>query len=358
MGKHLPALGNSKWRLSFYGVPDFIGTKSHIKQMQHQHKFLSLSVLISMVLVFLCVMLLGGPFSMDARAEVRAAYLYTLSGFQGAVPLNWATLTVDRKRHEIYALDPRARDIRIFNESGMEIYRFGDDNSLGTALDVAIKPDGNILVLSRRQLKSLILVCNYRGEVISELEIKDLPPDFSTFSPDRMAFRHERLYLLDSGGMRIAVTDSKGLFQKGYDLAALLDVEEEKRAETEISGFSVDREGNMLFTVAVFFAAYTLSPDGKVTGWGQSGSAPGRFNIVGGIVADKKGNYYVADRLKSAVLIFDRKFKFLKEFGYRGGKPENLIGPRHLAIDHRGRLYVSQLRSRGVSVFRITHRSP
>jgi hypothetical protein len=64
----------------------------------------------------------------------------------------------------------------------------------------------------------------------------------------------------------------------------------------------------------------------------------------------------VSDRLKSAVLIFDKNFKFVKEFGYRGRKPHNLISPRDLSLDAKGRLYVSQLSSRGVSVFKITYK--
>ena len=77
---------------------------------------------------------------------------------------------------------------------------------------------------------------------------------------------------------------------------------------------------------------------------------------MGGIAADKTGNIYVADRLKSVVLVFDQSFQFVKQFGYRGPKPGNLIGPRDLAVAPDGTLYVSQLRSRGVSAFKITHK--
>jgi DNA-binding beta-propeller fold protein YncE len=79
---------------------------------------------------------------------------------------------------------------------------------------------------------------------------------------------------------------------------------------------------------------------------------------VGGIVVDDLGYYYVADRLKSAVIVFDRDLRFQTEFGFRGFKPDNLMGPKNLALDAEGRLYVSQLRSRGVSVFKIDHGSP
>ncbi len=291
----------------------------------------------------------------DVMAGVETNFLYTLSNFSGPVPYNWANIFVDKARNEIYVVDPREKDVRVFNKDGMEIYRFGDDGSLGTVVAVVVKKDGSILVLSKRDLKSTIILCNFRGEPLLEFELKNFPADFSNFSPDHMVYRQGQLYLLDSSSMKIALTDAKGLFQKGYDLAALLEVEEKKRDETDIGGFSLDREGNMLFTVPLLFSAYKLSPEGKITGFGRPGSAPGRFGIVGGIVADDRGNYYVADRLKSVVLIFDKDFRFQKEFGYRGMNPGNLIGPKNLVLDTKGRLYVSQLNSRGVSVFKINY---
>ena len=192
----------------------------------------------------------------------------------------------------------------------------------------------------------------------SGARVPRLPPEFSGFTPDYMVWHEGRLYLLDSSSMRIAITESNGLFLKGYDLVALLKIEEKKRNQTEIGGFSLDRKGNILFTVPVMFTAYTLSPEGIIKGFGEPGSAPGKFGIVGGIVADDRGNYYVADQLKCVVSIFDKDFNFQKQFGYRGGGPQNLIGPKHLELDDNNMLYVSQLGKMGVSVFRITYNQP
>lgn len=303
--------------------------------------------------ILLCMVMATG-----VMADVEPVYLYSLSNFSGLVPYDWANISVDEQRNEIYVVDPRERDIRIFNENGMEVYRFGDDGSLGAVVDIVVRQDGNILVLSRRHSQSSIIVCNFRGEPISRLELKNPPSDFSSFSPDRIVWRNGRLYLLDTVSMRIAVTDANGLFQNSYDVGSLLGLAENKKANTDIGGFSIDREGNMLFTIPVLFSAFKLSPDGKIRGFGRPGGAPGGFGIVGGIVADDRGYYYVADRLKCVVLIFDKDFRFQSEFGYRGTKSGNLIGPRNLALDTKGRLYVSQLNSRGVSVFKINYSQP
>ena len=305
--------------------------------------------------LMLAVMFMGiGP--ADVRAEVQTDFLYSLSNFSGTVPLNLARIHFDEDRQEMYVTDSGTGGVRIFNAQGMEIYRFGDDWNLGSINAAAVRKDGNILLLNHTISKNTIFVCNFRGEVVSELALQNLPPDFEGFSPGGMVYRHEKIYLLDNNAMRLLVTDSNGVSLIGYDLASLTEIEEKKRIQTAIGGFSVDREGNILFTVPVLFSAFKLTPEGKLSGFGRPGSAPGRFNNTGGIVADDRGYFYVSDRLKSAVLIFDKNFKFVKEFGYRGRKPDNLISPRDLSLDANGRLYVSQLSSRGVSVFKITYK--
>jgi len=292
----------------------------------------------------------------EAQTDVQTSFLYRLSNFSGPVPLNWATISMDEARDEIYVTDSQTGIVRIFNDQGMEVYHFGDDWGLGLVLATAVRNDGYILVLTRKGPRPSIGICNFRGEYLSELALQDVPADFSGFSPTDMKYRNGRIYLLDNNALQLVVTDSNGFFLNGYELGAMLEIEPQKRITTQIGGFSVDQAGNIYFTLPVIFSAYRLSTDGKLASFGRAGSAPGRFNNMGGIVADDRGYIYVADRLKSAVLIFDRDFRFLHEFGYRGRKPYNLIAPNDLGLDTKGRLYVSQLASIGVSVFNILYK--
>jgi DNA-binding beta-propeller fold protein YncE len=298
--------------------------------MPTKHKFQTTTTVKRTAGAFLLTVMLMGIGPVGSRAEVQTDFLYTLSNFSGTVPLDLARIHFDEDRQEMYVTDSSNGGVRIFNAQGMEIYRFGDDWNRGSINAAAVKKDGNILVLNQTISKNTIYLCNFRGEAISELALKSLPTDFEGFSPSGMVYRHEKLYLLDNNAMRLLVTDSNGV--------------------------SVDRECNILFTIPVLFSAFRLTPQGKLSGFGRPGSAPGRFNNAAGIVADDRGYYYVSDRLKSAILIFDKNFKFVKEFGYRGRKPHNLISPRDLSLDAKGRLYVSQLSSRGVSVFKITYK--
>lgn len=290
----------------------------------------------------------------NVQAGIETTFLYSLSNFNGRIPINLATISVDEERNEIYVADMAEGLVRVFDDHGMEIYEFGDDGDLGKVVAVAVRDDGNIFVLTRGVAQAALILCDFRGKPVSKLELKDLPADFSGFTPDRLFYRRGLLYLLDSNSARIVVTDSHGRVQKSFDLLSLMGVAGDKRGVTVISGFSVDRQGNILFTVPVLFHAFRLTPEGELTSFGTRGSSPGTFNLAVGIVSDDRGYYYVADKLKSAILVFDKNFGFIKQFGYRGSRPGNLIGPQNLAVDANGRLYVSQLANRGVSVFNIT----
>ena len=305
-------------------------------------------------LIILLATLFLLAFSVPAMAALQASFLYSLSDFTGFIPYNWARVSVDEERNEVYVLYQNL--MRIFNDAGMEIYRFGDDLDVGRIIDMAIEPSGDILLLAyKEQSGGEIIRCNYRGDPKSTFWLSNLPNPFSNFSPNRMIYRQGNLYFISLMGMQVVITDTRGIFKKGYDLIPLLEREEKERGNMEVSGFSVDREGNILFTVPTLFRACILSPEGKIDWFGRPGSINGRFNIVGGITKDSKGNYIVIDKLKCAVMVFDKDFNFITQFGYRGSKPDNLIIPDDVAIDNKDRIYVTQTKKRGVSVFKLNY---
>ena len=312
-----------------------------------------------LILYLAASLLLTAPFPVLATAEIRTTFLYTLSNFSGKVPYSDVRIRVDRARDEAYVIDRGI--VKVFNETGMEDYWFGDDPALGVIHDLAVDEKGDIFLLSYDFSRPAegpgfwITRCNYRGEPKEIVTISRLPGEHSGFLPDALHYRDGGFFLVSKIGMQAVVTDKKGVFRKGYDFAKILEIPEKDRPDTEISGFSLDRAGNMLFTVTVLFKAYVISPEGKVAAtFGKAGSAPGMFGVVGGIAADDLGNYLVVERLRSVVMVFDKEFQFLKEFGYRGNRPGNLIRPNDLTVGNSGRLYVTQLRDRGVSVFSVS----
>jgi len=304
-----------------------------------------------------------------AFAGVTASFRYPLSNFSGPVLSQWAQLAVDPERNEVYALHQRKNDIRIFDEHGMEIFVFAE--GFGSAADIAIGNDGDIFVLSTGYQTSTLHLLDYRGERVAEIPLQNLPAAFAAFAADRLVYRNRSLYLVDSESMKVIVVDEAGRFEKAYDLDRVLkpfvprdDVQRElsindwrKRQLQDIglNGFTVDAQGNLFFTVPVLFSAFKLSASGELTSFGRSGGSKGKFGVVAGIATDEMGYVYVADRLRSVVLVFDRNLEFQLEFGYRGNQPSNLIVPDDLAVDRSGNVYVGQAANRGVSVFKIVH---
>lgn len=287
-----------------------------------------------------------------AFAQLRATYLYSLASFSGTLPYDSVRVRVDRNTNEVYVVYQNL--IRIFNPSGMEIFAFGDDLDLGHIVDAAVDGNGDIILLSYKDARPLVTRCNFRGVPIGPLEIRNLPEGRSLHA-NRLIYRDGLFYFVSLSAFTVTVTDTAGQFQKHIDFPSVMDRDQRPKNESEMAGFAADREGNLYFTVATAFKVYKLSSDGKLTSFGRSGGAPGRFGVLGGIDIDSRGNLLVTDKLKSVVIVFDKEFKFLAEFGYRGARPENLIAPDDLAVDGRDRLYVSQARRRGVSVFALDY---
>ena len=310
----------------------------------------SLPYLTTVILLFLCLK--------NSSAAINASYLYSFSDFNGRIDYTWPLMSIDQEHGEIYVVSQGY--VSVFNSVGMEIYRFGDDQSLGNISDVAIEKDGNILVISSKWDYSSggyiasVLRCNYRGEQKETVVLKGLPQEFSMFLPNRLVYWKGNIYFADIAARKIVVTDSGGSFVDGYNVGAILASEEKPGTENFIGGFNVDKDGNMLLTVPTLFLALKISRDHKVESFGSPGSLDGKFNVVGGIASDDRGYIYVADILKSVIMVYDKDFKFQMQFGYRGSERGSLVAPQQVEI-MSDKLFVNQARNRGISVFRINY---
>jgi len=291
--------------------------------------------------------------SAQVLAQVQAKYLYPLSSFGGRLPYEWVRVCVDEDRGEVYVVNQNV--VHIFNGSGMEVFSFGEDLDLGLVLDVAVDRRGDLLLLSYKDSVAVITRCHYRGEPIGAVEIANLPAGIR-FEPSRMVHRNGLLYFAALATASVVVTDEDGRYRQHIDFLSKLEADERQKAGAELGGFTVDQGGNILFTVPVLFKVYRYSPEGAMTSFGRPGSAPGRFGVVAGVAADRNGYVFVADKLRSVVMIFDPNFNLVTELGRRGTRPENLVIPSEVVFDGRGKIYVTQGYRRGVSVFSVEQR--
>jgi hypothetical protein len=169
-----------------------------------------------------------------------------------------------------------------------------------------------------------------------------------------MLYRNKKLVFASTFALKVLFTDAVGTFESQLDLLSGLELDERARDGAELGGFDIDASGAILYTIPTAFKAFRRKPDGTAEAWGKSGSSPGNFGIAGSITEDDAGNIVVADRARGVVLVFTPSLLFLKEFGSRGARDERLVGPGRVAMGSGGKLYVTQLAMRGVSVFGLT----
>lgn len=284
---------------------------------------------------------------------LSAAYLYPLATTTGPATSSASRLAYDRFHHELYVVD--AGVVRVFNAAGMEIYAWPEDGALGAIWGVAPLEDGDVLALRYAGDRAGVVRCDFRGTPVEPLALRGLDEAFAAgFRPSLIAHAAGKVYLVDPNEKRLLVADLADGSARAVDLGQVLPIEERNRGDA-LDGFSVDARGTMYLVMASAFKVFVVPPDGgEVRAFGTSGSAPGKFGIVKGVAADPDGNVYVSDRLKGVVMVFDKDFRFLGEFGGNAHRPGGLYAPYDI-VAAEGRIFVSQQARRGVAVFKVSH---
>ena len=295
----------------------------------------------------------------SASAAVEVAFLHRLSNFSGVLPYSDPQIHADRYNDEVYVGEGDA--IRVFNAAGMEIFEFiHDAMTLGSILEFAATENGDILILSYCSETmpcrpgAIVTVYNYRGEPKRSFSLAGLPEALATFTPNRMLYRDKKLVFASTSELMVVVTDFTGAYESHTDLLSGLALEKGARDGAALGGFDVDARGTILYTIPTAFRAFRRKPGEPAESWGKSGSSRGNFGIAGAITEDDAGNIVVADRARGVVLVFAPNLLFLREFGSTGAREARLVGPGRMAMGNGGRLYVSQLATRGVAVFSVT----
>ena len=125
---------------------------------------------------------------------------------------------------------------------------------------------------------------------------------------------------------------------------------------------ALDADGNLYVADSGNHRIVVFSPDGKfLRAWGRQGAANGEFNEPWGIAVDaERGFVYVADTWNHRIQKFDLKGTFITQWGSgtivdTGGQAVGFegqfFGPRDIAIDAEGNLYVTDTGNERVQKF-------
>ena len=118
----------------------------------------------------------------------------------------------------------------------------------------------------------------------------------------------------------------------------------------------LDPEGNVWIVDAGAHAVYKMDADGRVILQlgvkGESGVDSEHFNLPTDVAFAPNGDIYVSDGYAGArVVKFSAAGKYLLQWGKRGTGPGEFGLPHNLAVDARGRVYVTDRDNRRIQVF-------
>jgi len=128
---------------------------------------------------------------------------------------------------------------------------------------------------------------------------------------------------------------------------------------TDPRGLAVDSEGRVYVADGNNHRIQVFDSNGQfVTQWGSQGAGPGQFQEPWGVAVDQDGNVYVADTWNHRLQKFDSEGSFLLQWGTFGntqgatvGQENVFYGPRDIAIDAAGNLYVTDTGNKRVVKF-------
>jgi uncharacterized protein (TIGR03663 family) len=124
-------------------------------------------------------------------------------------------------------------------------------------------------------------------------------------------------------------------------------------------GIAVDEAGNVYVADSNNHRIQKFDSGGQfLTQWGSEGTGPGQFKEPWGLAVDAAGHVYVADTWNHRIQKFDGEGNFLLQWGSYGSTggaavgDEGLFwGPRDIAIDAAGNVYVTDTGNKRVQVF-------
>jgi DNA-binding beta-propeller fold protein YncE len=184
-----------------------------------------------------------------------------------------------------------------------------------------------------------------RVEEAEELpEIRDTPapdrPPFSGMNQPRDAAvdGKGRLWIADFGNSRVRVFDPRGGFLGGWGGRG-----SGHHGFNEPCGVAI--QGEDLYVADTW--------NGRVQAFRLTGehraSAPGLYGPRG-VAVDPRGRVWVTDSGNHRIVLYDRELSQILVFGKRGAAAGEFSGPVGIAADHTGKVYVADTGNRRIQV--------
>lgn len=270
-------------------------------------------------------------------------------------------VAADHHTGEVFICDIRKNRVGIFDKQGLFLYQIPGGDVFRAPRDVAVDPDGYILLLANHQEKVGLVLLDFDGKYMETISLSGLPETASeprllsvAMSPDG-----DQFYLMDQANLKLWITDRKGKITTAIDLVVEVDLPL-NQAQEQIVGH-VDVYGDTLVVASpsagqVFLYDLDGYPKGHV---GIRGTAPCQtmFPVAAALTDDDHA--VILDQQRMLIMIWNvPDNECLGEYSGIGNMPGFVYQPSDLALDGSGRVYITQGYDGRVQVFAGSMRAP
>lgn len=282
----------------------------------------------------LCIALVGPGGVTSAWAGSPWQWLFSLKhqGKDQPPVLMPTGVYIDVQRDRYYVVDPLAKSIHSYDQTGKYLNTFNPEDKLSVPYDMTRDGEGVLLVIEKGRNTLTEVDLKARKMTPRKLKIKDRP-----LYPDRVSMSGGNVFILDKFSGDVVRFD---------------------RTLTTYRNFScTDCEGFIDFKVKSQAVWALEKNNNKVFQFDSSGKVVKRITLDHemdfpfAIEVGSSGLLYILDRHKGEVVVFDQRGRFKYSFLSKGHSRGRLYYPEDLTFDPWGRLCVVDSGNGRVEVF-------
>jgi DNA-binding beta-propeller fold protein YncE len=252
-------------------------------------------------------------------------------------------VTADLHTGEVFVCDARLNRVLVFDSGGLFLYEMRGGDVFTGPQDVAIDPEGRLVVAASYQLHPAVIELDFDGLFLREIRLSGLPDGVVSPLVGSLAIspRGDRLYLLDAANLRVWITDRDGAVRGSIDVAEGLP---EKQARDIILGH-VDVYGEtVLLPVPSSSQVRLFDLDGKpVKTLGMRGTAPCTLAFPTAAALAGDDEVVIIDQQRMVLLRWSvSSNRCLGDYLGLGDAPGYVYFPMDIALDRSGQLFVAQ----------------
>ncbi len=262
------------------------------------------------------------------------------------------SVTVDHHTGEIFVSDSRTNRILIFDQDGFFKFQILGGTEFSGPRDLAVDPEGLILVLGSRGGRALPIELDFDGVFRREVPIVGADAELSQPRLNSIALSPDgaRLFLIDDANLRLLIADREGQLTESIDLGANFD----EKSRIDVFVGQVDVYGDrVLVPITSHGEVRKFDLEGRqVDSIGLKGTGRCELGRPTAAALTDENEYLIVDQQRMLLLRWSAKGnRCLGEYIGIGDAPGYLYYPFDVALDANGRLYIAQTYDGRVQVY-------